>query len=266
MKKLTCILTAIILLCMTAFAASADSLPQAEGGKKFESDWAIPGGNAEIVYEDQGYRIAIDILNKEEETGSEWEYSCYYHEDTDCLMSVASSRKTYIRDPYTNERTYAESTYDGFDDENQATVFTIDKDGFLIWKDGREDAGAGLKFTDIGLFDGQWKNEAEETEAEFQWNGFLYSDMSYTVFITRGKTDAERYTIFTMKGTYDPAAGKLTAEGTCTLYTKNASGGYDESNDGETYDAIFSMTKDGKVLYETDNGIELEYNDAETAS
>ena len=50
------------------------------------------------------------------------------------------------------------------------------------------------------------------------------------------------------------------ADGTCTLYTKNAAGEYESSDDGETYDAIFSKTEDGKVYYETDNGIELEYD------
>ena len=63
-----------------------------------------------------------------------------------------------------------------------------------------------------------------------------------------------------MNGTYDPQTGKLAATGTGTLFTKNAEGEYDSEEDGETYDAVFSMTKDGKVLFETDNGIELEYD------
>ena len=63
-----------------------------------------------------------------------------------------------------------------------------------------------------------------------------------------------------MNGTYDPATGKLSASGTCTLFTKNADGEYVSEEDGETYDAFFSKTKDGKVLYETANGIELEYD------
>ena len=92
------------------------------------------------------------------------------------------------------------------------------------------------------------------------WNGLTEDEMFYTVYITRGKTDGDVYAQFLMNGNYDPSTGKLTADGTCTLYTKNAAGEYESSDDGETYDAIFSKTEDGKVYYETDNGIELEYD------
>ena len=112
------------------------------------------------------------------------------------------------------------------DEENQGTEFTIDSDGFLIWKDGREDAGAGLKFTNIGRFDGLWKNEKEETEVQFMWNGQTVDEIFYTVYITRGKTDGDVYSQFLMNGTYDPATGKLTADDTCTVFKKNASGEY----------------------------------------
>ena len=32
-----------------------------KAGKKFESDWAIAGGLAQIVYEEEGYRVMLDI-------------------------------------------------------------------------------------------------------------------------------------------------------------------------------------------------------------
>ena len=84
--------------------------------------------------------------------------------------------------------------------------------------------------------------------------------MFYTVYILRGNVDGERYASFLMNGTYDPATGKLTADGTCTVFKKNASGEYESSDDGESYDAIFSKMEDGRVLFETANGIELEYD------
>ena len=73
-----------------------------------------------------------------------------------------------------------------------------------------------------------------------------------------GKQDGERYASYLMSGTYDAATGKLKAEGSCTVFTKNANGEYDTADDGETYEAIFSKTEDGRVLYETDNGIVLD--------
>ena len=259
MKKMITVLLAVMMLGVFACAASADEIPQPEAGMKFESDWAIAGGLVQIFYEEEGYRVTLE-MDREGNAGSLWEYACYYHEDTDNLVSVSSSRTDYTVNPDTGDRVYGESAYEGIDDENQSTEFSIDAEGFLIWKDGHDDAGAGLKFANIGRFDGVWRNEAEETEVEILWNGLTEDEMFYTVYITRGKTDGDLYTNFLMNGTYDPATGKLTADGTCTVFRKNAEGGYDTEEDGEMYDAVFSGMEDGRLLYETANGIELEYD------
>ena len=258
MKKLISILLAVMMLGAFACAASADEVPQPEAGMKFESDWAIPGGLAQIVYEEEGYRVMLEIT-KEDGTGATWEYSCYYVEDKDCLSSVSSSRTNFTVDPDTGDKVPGETEYEGLDEE-KGTEFTIDGDGCLIWKDGHDDAGAGLKFANIGQFEGLWKNEEAEVEVQFMWNGSNEDEMFYTVYILRGKTDGDLYASFVMNGSYDPATGKLSADGTCTVFKKNADGGYDSEDDGESYDAFFSKTEDGKVLFETENGIELEYD------
>ena len=258
MKKLISILLAVMMLGAFACAASADEVPQPEAGQKFESDWAIPGGLAQIVYEEEGYRVMLEIT-KEDGTGATWEYSCYYVEDKDCLSSVSSSRTNFTVDPDTGDKVPGETVYEGLDEE-KGTEFTIDGDGCLIWKDGHDDAGAGLKFANIGQFEGLWKNEEAEVEVQFMWNGSNEDEMFYTVYILRGKTDGDLYASFVMNGSYDPATGKLSADGTCTVFKKNADGGYDSEDDGESYDAFFSKTEDGKVLFETENGIELEYD------
>lgn len=257
MKKLISILLAILMLGAVA-CASADEVPQPEAGKKFESDWAIPGGLVQIVYEEEGYRVQVDIA-KDDGTGATWQYNCYYQDDADCLSSIAASRTNYTIDPDTGDKVYGEAVYDEFAEE-KCSEFTIDADGFLIWKDAHDDAGAGLKFVNNGAFEGLWKNEEAETEVQFMWNGSNEDEMGYTVYITRGKTDGDLYASFVMNGSYDPAAGKLSADGTCTVFKKNAEGGYDSEDDGESYDAFFSKTEDGRVLFETDNGIELEYD------
>ncbi|MBQ6255412.1 MAG: hypothetical protein IJJ60_02375 [Clostridia bacterium] len=260
MKKAICIMLAVMMLGLCACVAAADEYPQPEGGKKFESDWAVPGGLAEIYYEEEGYRITLTKENAETGSGSIWEYSCFYKEDTDTLVSVSSLRADYTVDPDTGDLVYGDNVYEGLDEEGKETVFAIDAHGCLIWKDGHEDAGAGLEFVNIGRFDGVWKNEAEEVEAEFLWNGMDADSFWYTVYIQRGVEGAEHYALYLMNGNYDPATGKLSASGTCTLFTKNAEGEYDSQDDGETVDAFFSMMDDGRLLYETANGIELEYD------
>ena len=257
MKKLFSILLAIMMLGVLACTASADEVPQPEAGKKFESDWAIPGGLAQIVYEEEGYRVMLEITK--DGAGSTWEYSCYYQADTDSLSSVSASRTNFSINPDTGDRIPGETVYEEFAEE-KGTEFTIDKDGFLIWKDGHDDAGAGLKFVNIGQFDGVWKNEAAKTKVTFMWNGTTEDDMFYTVYIDRGQKGDETYSSFLMNGFYDPATGKLTGNGTCTVFKKNAQGEYDSEDDGESYDAVFSKMEDGRVLFETDNGIELEYD------
>ncbi|MBR3015816.1 MAG: hypothetical protein IKH57_01850 [Clostridia bacterium] len=259
MKKLIGILLAVMMMAVFACAALADDVLQPEAGKKFENDWAIPSGLVQIFYEEEGYRVSVEMV-KPDATGAIWEYACFYHADTDNLVSFRSSRTNYTVNLEIGEKVIGDTVYDDMDEENQLTAFTIDADGFLIWKDGREDAGAGLKFANIGQFDGVWKNEAEETEAYFLWNGLTEDEMFYSVYITRGKTDGELYASFLMNGGYDPATGKLTAEGTCTVFKKNAEGGYDAEEDGETYDAVFSMIGGGRILFETANGIELVYD------
>lgn len=240
-------------------ASEDDGIPQPEGGKKFESDWAIAGGLAEIYYEEEGYKVSLAIQN-EDGTGSLWEYACYYVEETDSLVSVSSSRDDFTINPDTGDTVYAGSAYEGIDEEGKETTFTIDADGCLIWKDGHESAGAGLKFVNIGRFQGVWRNEAEEVEAEFLWNGVDADTFFYTVYIQRGNEGADHYALYTMNGTYNPATGKLSADGACTLFTKNASGEYDSQDDGEPVDAFFSKLENGNLLYETANGIELEYD------
>ena len=255
MKKWMGFLLAFMMLFAVVGAVSADEVPQPEAGKKFESWWAIPGGVAQIFYEEEGYRVMIDVT-ADDGTGAIWEYACYYHEDTDNLVSVSSARRNYTVNPDTGEiAEAADYAYEGLDEENQSSEFSIDADGFLIWNDAREGMGAGLKFADIGAFDGVWKNEGEEAEVEFLWNGQTEDGMFYTVYVTTGKKDADQYALYLMNGTFDPAARKLTAEGTRTVFTKNASGEYDSEDDGESYEAVFSITEDGKLLSEGDGTV-----------
>ena len=259
MKKILGILLAVVMIFLAAFAG-ADEVPQPEGGKKFETDWAVEGGIAEIFYEEEGYRVYMKIERAAEAAGSEYEYACYYHEDTDSLVSLSSLRSDYTINPDTGDEIYGDTyAYEGIDEEGKETEFVIDGDGFLIWKDGHDDAGAGLKFVNIGTFEGIWRNEEKETEAEFMFNGGEEGVFDYTVYIQRGKENADTYTLYLMTGSFDAASGKLTASGTGTVFTKNAAGEYETADSDESIEAVFSMTENGTILYESE-GIELKFD------
>ena len=112
------LMMALFLLCT---AALAEETPQPEGGKKFESNWAKMGGLIEIVYEEEGYRVSVDLFNQDDNTGTLWEYACYYVEEIDSLESISSRKSRYTMNPLTLDRTFGENEYEGIDDADKTT-------------------------------------------------------------------------------------------------------------------------------------------------
>ena len=94
MKKITGIILALALvLSLACTAAQADEVPQPEGGKKFESHWAIYGMTVSIDYEEEGYRVYIKSSDPYEHQGREWEYNCFYNEEKDAFLSPSRAEK-----------------------------------------------------------------------------------------------------------------------------------------------------------------------------
>lgn len=247
MKKTLCILLIAAAVLSLACVVSAEEIPA--GVKKFEGDWALGGGLVRIVWEEEGCRVLVDLCDLEGRSGSIREYACYYHEDTDTLVSFSSSRRSYTLNEV-GERVDGEVSYDGVDEAGQNAVFAIAENGALVWSDDRDpDAGADLEFRYIGQFEGMWRSAEGQQPvwAEFTWHGLDQETFFYFVYLHRG--DDVTYTDYTMTGVYDEAAGKLVCTG-------NVAGG----EGGEPYEAVFSMTDDGRVLYEADGGVVLEYD------
>ena len=264
MKKIVSIILALALgLTMCAFAF-ADEIPQPEGGKKFETNWAIFGMTVHIDYEEEGYRVYIRSTEPADPagfTGTEWEYSCYYNQEKDALISVSSSRNAYTMDSFGNiER--GEFDYQDTDEEGQTTVFAINGNGCLIWQDGRGQDGADLEFTDIGNFTGFWRSEDGRTSAEITWSDSEIGDeYGYNVYL-HDEGD-ESYADYSAHGLYDPATGKLTVTAdSVMIFRLNAEGGYDmeEVPAEEPIELVFSDLGNGRILLEKENGIELIYD------
>ena len=252
MKKLLAILLACTMLFTLAGTAvlAEDEQPQPEGGKKFEGNWAVMGGLVEIYYEEEGYRVLVDLCNNEDWSGVEYEYSCYYVENEDALVSISSAKTPYTSDASTFDRTRGEAEYEGMDEDGMETVFTIAENGSLHWADGHDKgAGEDLEFRNIGAFKGAWRSAEGEEPAwvEFTWEGLDEEKYYYSVYLHRG--DDETYTECIMTGTYNEETGKLECTGSNV-----------DTEDKETYEAVFSRTEDGKLLYEAANGIVMEYD------
>ena len=264
MKKIVSIFLALTLaMTLLCVSVSAEEYPQPEGGKKFETNWAIFGMTVEIHYEEEGYRVYIKSSDPEQHQGTEWEYSCSYNEEQDALLSISSSKNSYTEDPATGDLQRGPFEYQETDNADQTTVFTIDQDGFLLWKDGRGQDGADLQFSNIGAFQGFWKSEDGKTYADISWcDSEEGDDYGYNVFLHDEGEDT--YAEYSMHGLYDAATGKLTVTGPVTVYTKNAAGEYNAEtvpNDPETpTELIFSQVSNGKILLERENGIELIYD------
>ena len=256
MGILLAVMMVLVLACM---AATADEVPQPEGGKKFEGNWAVQNMLLTIVYEEEGYRVCIETKNYEVMNGTRWEYNCHYVEEKDALVSMHSSKASFFFDEDNPDLPlFNAPEYEDLDVDNNETVFSFDDHGHIIWTDGRGNDGADLEFINIGDFGGSWKNDAEQVYVEITWNG-EDDAFFYNVWMQRGESNADTYVIFDMTGVYNNETGKLECTGTAVTHTKNADGEYAESEDGEIYEAFFSMAEDGKLLFETANGIELEY-------
>ena len=262
MKKLMSILLAVLLAATMVSAvafAENETFPQPEGGKKFESDWAIPYGLVQINYEEEGYRVYVDIFNTENGTGNIWEYNCTYNSEKDALEAISALKRGYTFDLDTAETTDGEVAYDLFLEDGMDINFTITAEGKLHWNDSVEFAGEDLEFLNIGSFEGRWANDAEGVWAEFTWLGKDDEDTFwYDVNIHRDGADGA-YEEFLMHGFYNNETGKLECMGTSTEFTMVDGVPTAGEEDGASYDAFFSKTEDGNLLYEAVNTVVLEY-------
>lgn len=110
---------------------------QDEVAEKFMGEWQADRASCTIENIGGGFTITINWASSATESTS-WRYvDCYIHGDD--MVSDSTGTKTEV------------TTGDKDDDENViytdgSATFSIDKNGKLIWKDKKEDAGKGLKF------------------------------------------------------------------------------------------------------------------------
>jgi len=148
MKKILSILMVLALALGTAGACLAESEPAAKPAPDpdpFSGIWECDRASIEIVWEEEGYRVLISWGSSAWGEVTEWEYSCYYHEDDNTMVSMPFGTKTDLVFNDEGELASWQTEY-----EDGEAVFSLDEEGFLIWQDAKENAGEGMRFDRIG--------------------------------------------------------------------------------------------------------------------
>ena len=148
MKKIIPVLIALVLAiaCTAALAEEEPAAQPAPDPDNWSGVWQCDRASIEIVWEEEGYRVLVRWGSSAwEET--EWEYSCYYHEDDNTLVSMPFGMRTDL--VYSEESELP--AYTIVYEDGQAT-FPLDEEGHLIWTDEKENAGEGMLFEYIGEY------------------------------------------------------------------------------------------------------------------
>lgn len=157
MKKFFLIMAAIVLAmaCTAALAEEEPVLQDAPDPDNYSGVWQCDRATAEIVWEEEGYRILIEWGSSAWESTT-WEYSCYYHEDDNTLVSMPFGIRTEL--VYTEGSELPEYTVVYDDGE---AVFSLDEEGHLIWTDLKENMGEDMQFEWISEYPAVEEDEVE---------------------------------------------------------------------------------------------------------
>ena len=139
MKRFLLVLLALVMTIGLAMAES-DTKPMPDEAAAFEGEWQCDRATAEFYWEEEGFKVLISWGSSAWETTT-WEYSCFYHEDDNTVVSMPFGIKTELVFDENGNETSATAAYE----DGQAT-FKIDENGYLVWIDEKENAGGGMRF------------------------------------------------------------------------------------------------------------------------
>ena len=148
MKKMALIL--MVLVLMTANAAFAEEVFDGQPAPTpdlFSGLWVCGRASIEMDWEEEGYRVLIQWGSSAWEY-TEWEYSGFYHEEDQTVVTMPFGRRT---DLVYNDESEIASAKEIYDDGE--AVFSLDAEGYLIWLDEKENAGADMRFEHVEVVD-----------------------------------------------------------------------------------------------------------------
>lgn len=147
MKKICAAILAIMMMlgCCAALAEEDPIVPMPKEAAGFEGNWACGRATIEMIWEEEGFRVAVAWGSSAAER-TEWEYNCTYDADSHSVKSVLNNgTKTECVYDETGTMTSFKTVY-----EDGEAVFTLDGENHLIWKDLKEDAGKDMAFEYAG--------------------------------------------------------------------------------------------------------------------
>ena len=139
MKKVLLLMLALVML--TGIALAEEELPpMPEQAEVFEGVWQCDRATVDICWEEEGFRALITWGSSAWEQ-TEWQYSCYYHDEDNTLVAVPFGTRTEV--VYDDDGGTVSATEIYNDGE---AVFFLDEEGYLIWQDQKDNSGEGMRF------------------------------------------------------------------------------------------------------------------------
>ncbi len=249
MKKILAVLTvlALLLAALPALAEETGSLSYAEehpGAAAFSSMWAGSDGETWIEASCLDDRFEVLIIRvKDEKTFTSWEYLPDYDDATDTLRAEGGMKSENVAG---EGNAIADSVYT-YDDGS--AVFSINADGQLVWQDAKEDAGAGLTFTRIGWFIGDYACGC--ANVHIRWTGERYA-----VDAEWGNSAADT-SMWQMGGDYDPEGDRLPVQGFTWHQITDGNGEVDQTADRQETEtsAEFTFDGEGHLIWTSPDGV-----------
>ena len=121
--------------------AEADAEPARAAA--FEGVWQCDRATIAMYWEEEGFKVLITWGSSAGEH-SEWEYSCYYHEENNTVVSMPFGTRTEFVYGDDGELVSATEAYN-----DGEAVFSLDAEGYLLWLDEKENAGDGMRFEKV---------------------------------------------------------------------------------------------------------------------
>ena len=138
-KKVLLVMLALVMMAGIAFAEEGVA-PMPDSAKAFEGVWQCDRATIAMYWEEEGFKVLITWGSSAWEH-TEWEYSCYYHDEDNTLVAVPFGIRTEYVYGDDGELSSATEAYN----DGTATFF-LDEEGYLIWQDEKENAGEGMRF------------------------------------------------------------------------------------------------------------------------